>query len=56
MIQTKPVEVDGVKMESHPDALEPVKSDLSPEDHVAGMIIANLVDVFVGDVSKWEMV
>ena len=50
------VEVDGVKMESHQDALEPVKSDLSPEDHVAGMIIANLVDVFVGDVSKWEMV
>ena len=56
MILTKVVEVDGVKMESHQDALEPVKPDLSPEDHVAGMIIANLVDVFVGDVSKWEMV
>ena len=50
------VEVDGVKMESHQDALEPVKSDLPSVDHVPGMIIVNLADVSVGDVSKWEMV
>ena len=53
MILTKLVEVDGVRVENHPDASEPVKSDLPPlVDHAAGTIIAKLVDVFVGDVSN----